>query len=281
MFDDLFIRVASERLDREADAIAAPGAGPEIYISGRTLQPISPRGAVAACRKILDNFPAHTVHAPFMDVWPGAADDDVRRLSLEKMRRIMEHRRRTGQPAGGHAFQLRPPLLPPAVPAVAGARRRFLFDAAGRSTTARSSPWRTSPNRPPISCLQLLEKAGQPRLVHCFDFGHHHVFARIPFEEWLFYLNPQGPHPLPPARQPRRHRRSPGPGTGQHRLAGGQDGHRRPFLPILHRLGAQVAGIRRASTAFYRKIFLPARNSGADIPRRRQGFSRALDSSAS
>jgi len=28
-------------------------------------------------------------------------------------------------------------------------------------------------------------------LIHCFDFGHHHVFGKIPFQEWLFYLNPQ------------------------------------------------------------------------------------------
>ena len=51
----------------------------------------------------------------------------------------------------------------------------------------------------PYIALQLLNKAGQPRLVHCFDFGHHHVFARIPFAEWLFYLAPRRPHPLPPA----------------------------------------------------------------------------------
>jgi len=44
----------------------------------------------------------------------------------------------------------------------------------------------------PHVSLQLVEKVGHPRLVHCFDFGHHHVFARIPFAEWLFYLKPRG-----------------------------------------------------------------------------------------
>ena len=43
----------------------------------------------------------------------------------------------------------------------------------------------------PHIVLQLMKKIAHPRLVHCFDFGHHHVFARIPFEEWLFYLAPQ------------------------------------------------------------------------------------------
>jgi sugar phosphate isomerase/epimerase len=37
----------------------------------------------------------------------------------------------------------------------------------------------------------LAEKVNRPRLVHCFDFGHHNVFARIPAEEWLFYLAPR------------------------------------------------------------------------------------------
>lgn len=43
----------------------------------------------------------------------------------------------------------------------------------------------------PYIALQLMKKVASPRLVHCFDFGHHHVFARIPFAEWLFYLDPR------------------------------------------------------------------------------------------
>ena len=36
-----------------------------------------------------------------------------------------------------------------------------------------------------------MKKIAHPRLVHCVDVGHHHVFARIPLPEWLFYLSPR------------------------------------------------------------------------------------------
>jgi sugar phosphate isomerase/epimerase len=189
MFDDLFIRVASERLAEEAAAIAALDAGPEIYIRAERIKDFTPR-AIAATRKILNGFRGHTVHAPFMDVWPGAADEDVRRLSLEKMKRVM-----------GIAAELESMLVvmhfnydpiyyrqqfPQWLERAAHFFSTLLAEHDGPLIALENIAEPT-----PYIVLQLLEKAGQPRLVHCFDFGHHHVFARIPFAEWLFYLNPQ------------------------------------------------------------------------------------------
>jgi sugar phosphate isomerase/epimerase len=190
MFEDLFIRVPSENLAREAARITAMNAGPEVYIKAERIKEFSPR-AMAATRRILGEFRGHTVHAPFMDIWPGAADEDMRGLSLEKMKRIM------GIAAGLESklvvmhFNYDPLYY----------RQQFgqwLARAADFFSTLlqeRDGPLIALENiaePTPHIVLQLLKKADQPRLVHCFDFGHHHVFARIPFEEWLFYLNPQG-----------------------------------------------------------------------------------------
>lgn len=190
MFDDLFIRVASESLTEEADAIAALCAGPEIYIRAEKLGSFTPR-AITATRGILTRFRAHTVHAPFMDIWPGAADEDVRRLSLEKMKRTMGIAADLGSMLVVMHFNYDPiyyrQQFPQWLERAADFFSTLLAEHDGPLIALENIAEPT-----PYIALQLLKKAGQPRLVHCFDFGHHHVFARIPFAEWLFYLNPQG-----------------------------------------------------------------------------------------
>lgn len=188
MFNDLFIRVASENLTREAPLLMQMKAKPEIYIRAEKLKEFNSK-AIKDFAKLLSAFPSHTIHAPFMDIWPGAADKDIRRMGLEQMQKIME---------------------------IATAWKSFLvvmhfnydpiyYRQQFRQWLERTAqfyqillPERDGPlialeniaEPTPYIALQLMKKIDRPRLSHCFDFGHHHVFARIPFEEWLFYLNP-------------------------------------------------------------------------------------------
>jgi sugar phosphate isomerase/epimerase len=189
MFKDFFIRVASERLADEAAAIAACGAGPEIYFKAERIREFTPK-AVAAFRKILGDFPGHTVHAPFMDVWPGAADADMRGLSLEKMKRTMGIASDLGSRLVVMHFNYDPIYYRQGfsqwLERAAAFFTSLLAEGDGPLIALENIAEPT-----PHVVLQLLEKAGQPRLVHCFDFGHHHVFSRIPFAEWLFYLKPR------------------------------------------------------------------------------------------
>jgi sugar phosphate isomerase/epimerase len=189
MFDDFFIRVASEHLAQEAAAIAALNAGPEVYIKAEQIVDFTARNT-AATRRILDDFHGHTVHAPFMDVWPGAADADVRHLSLEKMKRVMGIAADLGSQLVVMHFNYDPiyyrQQFPQWLERAADFFSNLLVEHDGPLIALENIAEAT-----PYIVLQLLEKAGQPRLIHCFDFGHHHVFARIPFVEWLFYLKPK------------------------------------------------------------------------------------------
>lgn len=190
MLDDLYVRVAAERLEQEAPVISAAGAAPEVYIRAEFLPELTPR-RIAANRRVLAGFCSHTVHAPFMDVWPGAADADVRNLSLETMRRTMAVAAELGSRLVVMHFNYDPIYY------------RVHFDEWRQRAAAFFSTLLAETQGPlialeniaeptPYIVLQLMQQADQPRLVHCFDFGHHHVFARIPFNEWLFYLKPQG-----------------------------------------------------------------------------------------
>jgi sugar phosphate isomerase/epimerase len=189
MFEDLFVRVAAPRLAEEAEAIAAGGAGPEVYFSADDLPGLAAR-AVAALRRTLAGFRGHTVHAPFMDIVPGAADSDMRRLSLDKMRRTLDIAAGLGSRLVVMHFNYDPIYY------------RVHFDDWLERAADFYASLLAAPNGPLIAleniadptpqvALQLLRKAASPRLVHCFDFGHHHVFARIPFGEWLRSLGPR------------------------------------------------------------------------------------------
>jgi sugar phosphate isomerase/epimerase len=189
MFDDLYIRVPVERLAAEADAIAACAAGPEVYFAAGFLPRFAGRES-EQIRRLLAGFRGHTVHAPFMDICPGAADDDMRRLSLEKMKRTMDIASDLGSRLVVMHFNYDPlyyrmhfgEWLQRAAEFFAA----LLTDGSGPLVALENIAEPT-----PHVVLQLMKTAACPRLIHCFDFGHHHVFARIPFSEWLFYLDPQ------------------------------------------------------------------------------------------
>lgn len=189
MFEDLYVRVALERLEAEAGVIAASGAGPEVYIPAESLRRFTP-GFMTGCRRLLDGFRSHTVHAPFMDVWPGAADTDVRNLSLDKMRRTLDIAAGLGSRLVVMHYNYDPIYYRQSFASWLGRAAEFYATLLN----GRDGPFIALENiadPTPYVALQLVEKAAQPRLIHCFDFGHHHVFAAIPFQEWLFYLNPR------------------------------------------------------------------------------------------
>ena len=260
MFEDLFIRVASERLEREVAAIAALDASPEIYIKAERLKEFSVR-TTTATKKILGNFRHHTIHAPFMDVWPGAADNDMRRLSLEKMQQVMDIAAALESKLVVMHFNYDPIYY----------RQQFgqwlersahFFSTLLRDDQGPLIALENIAEPTPYIVLQLLKKAAQPRLVHCFDFGHHHVFARIPFQEWLFYLAP--------CRHIHFHFHD-NHGHADDHLALGQgsiDWQAAKAVmadlpcPFSIALEPHTADTLQASAAYYRNIFLPGRIRG-------------------
>ena len=189
MFKDWFIRVPSERLAAQAALLGRIKANPEIYIGAEKLRAFTAK-ITREYAGILADFPSHTIHAPFMDIWPGAADDDVRRLSLERMQRTMDLAAAWKSLLVVMHFNYDPIYYSQHfrrwLERAANFYRALLPDSDGPLIALENIAEPT-----PYVALQLLEKVGRPRLVHCFDFGHHHVFGRIPAPEWLFYLAPR------------------------------------------------------------------------------------------
>jgi len=189
MFADVFARVPLELLDAQHEYFLAQGLRPEIYVSGDILTRLTP-AAVRRTKRLLRSFSAHTVHAPFLDLAPGGADADVRSLSLNKMQRLMSLAEDWGSRLVVMHFNFDAVYY-------RGYFGGWLERAADFFLELISSP-----SAPPLALeniaepspfvyLQLCERIRSERIFPCFDFGHHHVFSAIPFDEWLFYLHPR------------------------------------------------------------------------------------------
>ncbi len=254
MFKDWYIRVDGERLAEQAPLLQRLQANPEIYLKAGMIKELAPK-TVNALAGVLADFSSHTVHAPFMDVWPGAADDDIRRLSLELMRRTMDLAAAWKSMLVVMHFNYDPiyytEYFRQWLDRAAEFFRMLLRENDGPLIALENIAEPT-----PYIALQLFDKVNRPRLVHCFDFGHHHVFARIPMDEWLYYL------------APRRHIH-----FHFHDNLGGSDDHLAMGQGGIHWLAAKAAlcGLKcpfsitlephtvktlRTSAAFYKKNFL-------------------------
>src|SRR3990172_429073 len=63
--------------------LADAAVGPEIYLSGATLDAITPVEAETVAETLREaGIRSLSFHAPFEDVWPGARDEEARRFAV-------------------------------------------------------------------------------------------------------------------------------------------------------------------------------------------------------
>src|SRR3990170_8075355 len=66
------------------------GVGPEIYFSGSPLDRLTPEAAGAVAESLRSaGIPTTTFHAPFNDISPGARDEEVRRVTVRRLRQAV------------------------------------------------------------------------------------------------------------------------------------------------------------------------------------------------
>ena len=62
------------------------GVGPEIYLSGATLDAMTPSEAETSAERLRKaGIRSLSFHAPFEDVWPGARDEEARRFAVRRI----------------------------------------------------------------------------------------------------------------------------------------------------------------------------------------------------
>jgi len=178
---------------RDPDAIRLlrdSGAGPEIYFSAPVLDALAPGEAEAAAGTVrAAGFSSLTFHAPFRDVWPGALDEEARRLSV---RRIAQ------------AISLAPLFRPEGIVVHAGYfgwlfdfRTEEWLESAKRSFGELAQEAERAGTRlfvenvfedSPEPLLRLKDAVDSPRLSFCLDPGHANLFSGLPLHRWAEQL---------------------------------------------------------------------------------------------
>ncbi len=161
----------------------------EIYFPSSVLNQVE-REDLERLLERLDWSPSLTLHAPFMDLNPGAVETMVRSATQLRFKQVLNA-----------AAVLRPRTV-----VFHGAYDRWRY--AGRRDVWLENSMDTWPrvmeaaekinglavavenvfDEDPEALRMLIERVGHPSFGFCFDTGHFNLFTRVPMEEWFAAL---------------------------------------------------------------------------------------------
>ncbi|MEW6002382.1 MAG: sugar phosphate isomerase/epimerase family protein [Nitrospirota bacterium] len=162
----------------------------EIYFPSDSLDIIRD-SHIFGLKEKLDYHPALTVHAPFMDLSPGAVDSKVRAVTVERFL---------------HIFKISEILNAETVVFHSGYEKWKYAQRIDVWLEGSLITWKPFLTRAvekglkiaienifedePANLRLLMERMGSANFGICFDTGHFNLFSRIPLEEWLRQLKP-------------------------------------------------------------------------------------------
>jgi sugar phosphate isomerase/epimerase len=161
----------------------------EIYFAASVLAQIE-RYDLDRLVENLDWKPSLTIHAPFMDLNPGAVDPMVRSATQMRFKQVLNV-----------AAVLKPRTV---VFHAAYDRWRYagrhdvwlensmdtwsrVMDLAGKIEGMRIAVENVF-DEDPDALRTLIEQVGSPSFGFCFDTGHYNLFSKVPLDEWFAQL---------------------------------------------------------------------------------------------
>ncbi len=162
----------------------------EIYFPSNSLDKIKDSDIIRLQEK-LDYHPSLTIHAPFMDLSPGAVDSKVRAITTERFFQVLDVAEilkpkvivfHSGYEKWRYALKIDPWLEGSLV------TWKHLLPRAKKMgmKIAIENIFEDDP----INLRLLMEQMGSQYFGICFDTGHFNLFSKTPLEEWLKQLNP-------------------------------------------------------------------------------------------
>jgi sugar phosphate isomerase/epimerase len=162
----------------------------EIFFSARNLDSLGPTSAIEL-KKLLDYGPSISIHAPYMDISPGAVDKKVRDITRERFSKV---------------FEVAETLRPKVIVFHSGYEKwkyahrieiwlegcldmwpEFIERASSIGTKiAIENVFDDEPRNLSL----LVERLGSDVVGVCFDTGHFNLFAKEPLSVWLEILGP-------------------------------------------------------------------------------------------
>lgn len=177
--------------DKYLPAVLSEKINPEVAINHRDLE-IYPREAFRDVGEKLQEAGLRvTIHAPFLDLRPGAIDPQIRRVTVTRITQVLDL-----------AVFFRP------VSIVCHAAFDERYYPSGEKQWLCNSletfqsflPQVEALNCPicvenvyekePTILRSLLDRVNSPYMRFCFDTGHHNVFAEAPVGFWIDMMSP-------------------------------------------------------------------------------------------
>ena len=162
----------------------------EVYFSSSSLDAMG-RGDITRLRATLDHNPSLSIHAPFMDLSPGAVDSKVRAVTLERFSRVLD---------------IAEVLFPEVVVYHSGYEKRKYAHRSDIWLKGSIMTWRPLIERAkdlgvkiaiekifedePSNLRMLMDELYSEHFGLCFDTGHFNLFSTVPLPEWLSHIGP-------------------------------------------------------------------------------------------
>lgn len=184
------VHIPYPRIGAYLDHIRKNRLNIEIYFPASSLDILRP-GELEELKLKLDYNPSLSIHAPFMDMSPGAVDSKVREVTLERFSQVMD---------------IAEILRPAAVVFHSGYEKwryahRVDIWMEGSVRTWKSLIERASEinvriaienifEDEPSNLELLMKELSSDNFGICFDTGHCNLFTKVPLDDWLTALKP-------------------------------------------------------------------------------------------
>lgn len=162
----------------------------EIYFGSRSFDSLK-RDDIVRVRKMLDYGPELSIHAPFMDLSPGAVDPKVRDVTLDRFLVVMDFAE----------------ILSPKVVVFHSGYDKWKYDNRVDIWLEGSLQTWTPVSRraeeagvkiaienifedEPENLRLLASEMNSPNFGLCFDTGHFNLFSKLPLVTWLDNIKP-------------------------------------------------------------------------------------------
>ncbi|MBE0428062.1 MAG: sugar phosphate isomerase/epimerase [Nitrospirae bacterium] len=184
------IHVPFDRIEGHLVFIKENRVNIEIYFDSRTLDAIDNSYVLRLIEK-LDYNPSLSIHAPFMDLSPGAVDTKVRAVTIERFTRVLEIaeilKSHTVVFHSGYEkwkYALNVDLW------LEKSLKTWTLIQEKAGAIGTKIAIENIFEDDPVNLRRLMEEMGSESFGICFDTGHFNLFSRIPLNEWLSHLNP-------------------------------------------------------------------------------------------
>lgn len=191
MKTNVHAHVPYSRMSEHLEYLLAQRINPEVYFTADALDHVIWEELSAQAQALHGAGLASTIHAPFLDLNPGALDPSIREATRRRFDQVFKA-----------AEQLRPRVIVfhPGYDDLRYGENRlaWLNNSIGfwREFVTRARELGCTIamenifEKEPSTLRALLEAIDDPCFRHCFDVGHWNMFTTVRLEEWFAELGP-------------------------------------------------------------------------------------------